>query len=211
MTRRLILLGVVLAALVGADVVARGYVETTVNTRAKAEAPPDTSISASIRGFPFLPRLLLGSEVKRADIHIQNIKADVLAFAVVDINLWGVHLDRGRLMNDRKARITAIDHGTVTATVTADALGDALRVPVKMADGVITVRVLNQQVTVTPKVTNGRLTLTGALGRSFSLVIPSTDFVPCVGEVSVEEGRMRLSCEIHDVPPALLDAVQNAS
>jgi hypothetical protein len=210
-TRRLILLGVVLAALVGADVVARGYVETTVNTRAKAEAPPDTSISASIRGFPFLPRLLLGSEVKRADIHIQNIKADVLAFAVVDINLWGVHLDRGRLMNDRKARITAIDHGTVTATVTADALGDALRVPVKMADGVITVRVLNQQVTVTPKVTNGRLTLTGALGRSFSLVIPSTDFVPCVGEVSVEEGRMRLSCEIHDVPPALLDAVQNAS
>ncbi len=210
MTRRLILLGVVLSVLVGADVASRQFVEATVNTRAQQEAPPETSVSASIGGFPFLPRLLLGGEVSKADVHLENIQADVLAFAEVDIDLRGVHLDRGRLFNDRKARITAIDHGTVTATVTQEALGEALRVPVKMDDGVITVTVLGKNVQVTPKVTNGRLSLTGALGRSFSLLIPATDFVPCVGEVSVEDGRMRLSCEIDDVPPALLDAVQDA-
>jgi len=192
-------------------VAARGFVENTVNARAQQEAPPGTSVSASIGGFPFLPRLLLAGEVSKADIHLENIDANgAIVFAEVDIDLRGVHLDRSRLFNDRKARITAIDHGRVTATVTAAALGDALRVPVKMADGVISVTVLGQDVRVTPKVTDGRLTLTGELGRSFTLAIPKTDFVPCVGEVTVEDGQMRLSCEIDDVPPALLDAVQQS-
>lgn len=188
---------------------ARGFVEETVNTRAEAEAPPETSVSAAIGGFPFLPRLLLRGEVSRADIHIENIDANgVIVFAEVDIDLRGVHLDRGRLINDRKARISSIDHGTVRATITASALGAALRVPVEMAEGVITVTVLRQKVQVTPQVRNGRLTLTGSLGRAFALTIPATDFVPCMGDVEVEDGRMRVSCEIEEVPPALLDAVQ---
>ncbi len=208
-TRRLLFLGVLFAVLVGADVAARGFVEETLNTRAEAEAPPETSVSAAIGGFPFLPRLLLGGEVSRANIHIENIDANgVIVFAEVDIDLLGVQLDRGRLINDRKARITSIEHGTVTATITASALGAALRVPVEMAAGVITVTVLRQRVQVTPQVTNGRLTLTGSLGRAFALPIPVTDFVPCMSEVEVENGRMRLSCEIDDVPAALLDAVQ---
>jgi hypothetical protein len=210
MIRRFVMLGVVVVLLGVGDIAARSFVSSTVDSRAQQEAPDGTTVSASVGGFPFLPRLLLGSEVSTADVHLENLKAGLLVFAEVDIDLRGVHLDRGRLINDRKARITAIDHGTVIATVTEEALSAALKVPVKMAEGVISVTVAGTDVRVTPKVTNGQLTLTGQLGRAFTLPIPKTDFVPCVGEVEVEDGRMRLSCEIDDVPPALLDAVQDA-
>jgi hypothetical protein len=200
MVRRLIYLGVVAALLVVGDVATRGFVESTVNTRAQQEAPPDSTVTASIDGFPFLPRLIFSSEVKHASVHIANISAQVLVFAEVDIDLSGVHLDRGRLINDRKARITGIDHGKITAVLTADALSDALHgAPVTMADGKVTV----SGVSVTPTIRNDRLAIGG-------LVIPPVPFVPCVSAVAVQSGRLQLSCEIDEVPPALLDAVQEA-
>jgi hypothetical protein len=189
-------------------VATRGFVSAAVTERAQQQAPSGSTVSASVGGFPFLPPLLFGGRVDRASVHVENITAKVVVFATVDVKLIGVHLDRGKLIDDRKARITKIDSGTVTAVVTADALSNALRVPVKMAGGQITVTVAGTDVALTPRVAGGKLTLTGSLGNSFSLAIPPTSYVPCVTDVSVHDGRMVLSCTIHDVPPALFDVVQ---
>ena len=43
------------------------------------------------------------------------------------------------------------------------------------------------------------------------LMMTLSDYVPCLGEITVLAGRLRLSCEINDVPPALVDAVEAAS
>ena len=75
-------------------------------------------------------------------------------FAEVEVDLRGVHLDRGRLFNDRKARITEIDHGKVTATITEDALQGVARARDDGRRATVTVVGLN---VVTPKVSNGRL------------------------------------------------------
>ena len=195
------MLGVVVALLGGADVAARGFVSATVENRAQQEAPEGSSVSASVGGFPFIPPLLLGGNVSRASVHVENIKAGVLVFARVDIDLRGVHLDRGRLINDRKARITRIDHGTVRATVTEEELKDALRgLPVAMTPGRLTVAGVN----VTPTVRNKHL----AIG---AFEVPLTDYMPCVTAVEIKDGELEMSCEIDNVPPALLDAVQRAS
>ncbi|MEY2472331.1 MAG: hypothetical protein QOK28_1660 [Actinomycetota bacterium] len=198
MIRRLFTLGIVAAILVGGDVAARGFVSATVERRAQQEAPSGSSVSADVGGFPFLPTLLLGGNVSTASVHVENIKAKLLVFSTVDIDLSGVHLDRGRLINDRKARITKIDHGTIRAIVTAESLSDALHVPVTMQGGHVTIAGLN----VTPSVRDRQLTIGG-------FRVPLTDYMPCVTDVTVEDQKMELSCEIHDVPPALLDAVQN--
>jgi hypothetical protein len=68
------------------------------------------------------------------------------------------------------------------------------------------VTVAGVDVAVTPRVIGGRLTLTGGLGRSFSLTIPASGYVPCVSSVSVADDQMELSCTIHNIPPALVDA-----
>jgi hypothetical protein len=157
-------------------------------------------VSASVGGFPFLPRVVLASEVSSVGLHLENVQAEAIVFASIDIDLDGVHFDRGQLLNDRKARITSIDHGTVTATITDDALSTALGgVPVTMTPGVLTVA----GVRVTPTATRRGLSV-GAFA------VPENKFVPCVSEVEVIEGALVASCELENIPPALLDVVQDA-
>ena len=213
MIRRFAVLGFVAALLVAGDYTARGFVESKVNERAKQEAPAGATVSASIGSFPFVPRLLLSTEVSHVGVHLENLAARVITFAQVDIDLHGVQLDRSRLFGDRKVRIVAIDKGTIEATLTQEALSDALHVPVTIASGVVNVKVLGASIPVTPGVnSNGALTLKGpGLSRSFTLAIPKTDYIPCLGDITVLAGRIRFGCEINDVPPALLDAVQSVS
>jgi hypothetical protein len=165
-----------------------------------------------VGGFPFIPPLLLGGSVSQVGIHLENVTADVITFATVDLHLRGVKLDRNRLFKDRKVRILDIDKGSIDVTVTQRALSDALHVPVTIADGTVSVAILQKSFSVTPSITaNGKLTLTGAAGRSLTLTIPKLDYVPCLGEITGLAGRLELSCEINDVPPALVDAVESAS
>ncbi|MBA2609430.1 MAG: DUF2993 domain-containing protein [Actinobacteria bacterium] len=209
MIRRFVKLGLLVALLGVGDVTARAFIEAKVDARAQAEAPPGSNVDTSIGGFPFVPRLLLSSSISDVDVHLENVNATVITFATVDIDLKGVELDRAKMLAP-KARITKIDHGTVQAVLTQEALSDALHVPVTIADGVVSVAVLSQTIPVTPGVdANGSLTLQAdGLSRTFTLKIPKTDYVPCIGEVTVLAGRIRFSCEIQEVPPALLDAAQ---
>ena len=212
MTRRLIYLGVFVALAIGADVAARGFVEAAVSSRAQERSPEGSRVSASIRGFPFIPRLVLGGEISHAGVRVRNLVAGRLVFAEVRLDLDGVRFDRGKLFNDRKARITDVNHGTMTAEVTEDALSQALGgVPVVMTDTRIAVTIAGQDVPVTPRVSaNGRLSLSGA-GADVGFVLPTSDYIPCVSNVAVSEGRMRLSCEFDDVPPAFVEVVQDVS
>ncbi len=209
MIRRLVKLGFLVALLGVGDVTARAFIEEKVDARAQAEAPPGSNVDTSVGGFPFVPRLLQSSSISDVDVHLENVNATVLTFATVDIELKGVELARAKMLA-RKARITKIDHGTVQAVLTQEALSDALHVPVTIAGGVVSVKVLGQTLAVTPSAdANGSLTLQAdGLERSFTLKIPKTDYVPCIGEVTVLAGRIRFSCEIQEVPPALLDATQ---
>lgn len=212
MIRRFVFLGVVAAALVIGDVSARAFVEAKATERAQLEAPPGSTVSASIGGFPFVPPLVLGGSVSQVGIHLENVDAQVVAFATVDLKLRGVELDRGRLFKDRKVRVVDIDRGTIDASITQEALTKALRVPVKIADGVVSVEVLGRTFSATPSITaEGKLSLSGAAGRALTLAIPKLDYMPCFGEITVLAGRLRLSCEISDVPAALVDAVELAS
>lgn len=206
--RRFTILGAVLAALVVGDMSARAYVETKATERAQLEAPPGSTVSASIGGFPFIPPLLLGGKVSRVGVHIETVKAGPVVFAAVDLKLRGVELDRNRLLQDRKVKIVDIDSGTIDVTITQQALNNVLPIAVTIADGAITAGRLD----LTPAISrDGKLTFT-ALGRTIPPIqLPKLDYVPCFGEITVLAGRLRLSCEIDEVPAALVDAVNNAS
>ena len=208
--RRLIILGFIVVLLGAADLSARTYASAKLQERAQQTAPAGSTVHASIGGFPFVPRLLLSGRVSHVAVHVTNINATVITFSTVDIDLDGVDLDRSKLIHDRKAKLTGIKHGTVSVILTQQELSDALHVPVAIADGQVSVTVLGKSIHVTPTVTaSGTLKLSGSgLASVFSLAIPKTDYVPCIGDVTILAARLRLSCEITDVPPALLDVVQ---
>lgn len=209
--RKFIVLGVLVAALGVGDVAARSYAEAKLDTRAKQEAPPGSTVATSVGGFPFLAKLALNGKVSEVDFHLENVDAGAVMFASVDVDLHGVHLDRDMLFGQRKARMTGLDRGTVTVDITQEALSDALRVPVRIERGQVTVTVLTQDVAVRPSVTTeGSLQFQGqGLARALTLTIPKTDTVPCLGKVTVLAGRLRLTCSIKEIPPAFLDAAQD--
>lgn len=208
--RKLFVLGVVAALFAGGDLAARSYAEAKLAARAEQEAPPGSTVDTSVGGFPFLARLALNATVREVNFHLTNVDGGAINFATVDVQLHGVHLDRQQLFNDRKARLTGIDRGTVTVDLTEAALSSALHVPISIANGEVAVTLLSRQFKVTPRVgTGGALSLEGeGLGRVLRLTIPRTDTVPCIGRVTVLASRLRLSCSIDEVPPAFLDAAQ---
>src|SRR5438105_2916564 len=116
--RRLVILLVILGVAGPiADVGARQWAEGQIESRARAELPSQVSVSAHVRGFPFLPPLLLGGRVSEADGHFENVPAGALTLSAVDIELHGVRINRNKLLGERKVEITGISEGTVAVEI----------------------------------------------------------------------------------------------
>ena len=204
--KRLVIVVVVLGALgLGADVGAKSWAEGQIESRARAELSSETSVSADIRAFPFLLPLFLAGRVSEAKGHFENVRAGALTFASVDIELHGVRVNRSKLLNDQKVELTDIDEGTVLFDIAVAELTRVLRIPVTASNGELKLTVAG--VTATAKVSVSANALVFDVGGvTRSVPIPKTNLIPCATRATVLAGRVRLSCTIREIPPALLGA-----
>lgn len=139
--------------------------------------------TASIDSFPFLGRLVVNGRVERVSVHQEDVKARGIRFTAIDVDLRGVHVDRGALVRHRRVELTGIDRGTVTATV---GLGELLRLAgsavtggVRLDDGVLVIG-------------DVRLDLAGS------------PLLPCVTSLRFEGTAVALTCRLHDPPIELM-------
>ena len=205
--RRLVIAVFVLGALgLGADLGAKSWAEGQIESRARAELPSETSVSADIRAFPFLLPLLVAGRVSEATGHFENVRAGALNLASVDIELHGVRVNRGKLLNDRKVELTDIDEGTVSIDIAVAELARLLRVPVTASGGELKLSVAGVSGTAKVRVDDQRRLAFEVGGVTRSIDIPASRLVPCTDRVTVLAGRIRVSCTIRAVPPALLGA-----
>jgi hypothetical protein len=160
--------------------------ESKVEQRAAAQVEGEASVTADIDSFPLAARVLLTGVVDRMSMRFEEIARQQLTFADLEIVVEGIEVDRGSIL-DQKLRVTAIDRGTVTATIDASALPPLAR------------RVIGQA-----RVSDRALIL-GPV--SFQL---ASDVLPCPPDVRVEEDRIILSCSIDEIPEALIDAAQSS-
>jgi hypothetical protein len=117
-----------------------------------------------------------------ASVTLDRVERLSLTFTQVTFELDGVALDRAALLQ-RQAKVTAIDHGTVTATL------DLRTLPPAVARVARNVRV------------NGRTLLLGP--ASFQM---SSDIMPCNPTANVSGDVVTLSCTFDHIPPVLLEA-----
>lgn len=202
--RKLVVLGVVAAVLVGADVAARRVAEGEVEQRARAEAKDARSVDASIASFPFLPRLLLAGSVPEVGVHLVEVTSGPLDLAAVDVDLRGVRLDRGALFSG-VAELQGIDGGTVTVDLDAAAISRALRLPVSISGGALRVRFRGLEVSARPEAgEDGSLVLRAARLPRLRISLTRSRLVSCAAaRATVEGDRVRLACDVTDVPPGL--------
>lgn len=209
--RKLISLTLFFAILVGVDIGAKTVAEGQLESRAQQEAPSGSEAGASISSFPFLGRLLLLGTVRETTIELRNVSEGTIVFARVGLTLRGVEIDRGRLFSAQEAEIVDIDNGTVTLEVTQEALSERLNVPIAVGGGSVRATVGGAEIAAAPSVDDDVLTLTLGSLPPLRVRIPTTNYAPCVGEVTALAGRLRFSCTINDVPPAFLGAANRAA
>jgi LmeA-like phospholipid-binding len=189
--------------LAGADAASRHLAENQIEARARDEVPEAGSIEADIDSFPFLPRLLAAGSAGDVDLRLDGVPTPVAQLTAVEIELRDVKLDRDALFS-RQVSVNSIDRGTVGAELDAASLSRAIRVPVTIQGGEVRSKVGPLNVSARPTVGNdGALLL--RLGPSrLRVLLPRSKVLACAAtRAAVIGDRVRLSCDVHEVPPAV--------
>jgi hypothetical protein len=157
-----------------------------IEQRVAAQTRGVEGVKASVGTFPVVTRFILTGRVPKTTVTLDRVERLALTFAQVRFDLTRVEFDRTALLK-RQARITAIDNGTVTATLDIGAL------PAGVA------RLVSQ----TGVRMSGRTLLLGSAGFQMS-----PDIMPCNPDVRLNGEQVVLSCTIQNVPPVLLEGAQ---
>jgi hypothetical protein len=191
--RKLVILGVAVLVLgFAADIGAKALAVSQIESAARRQAP-EASANAAIPVFPFLPPLLLAGKVNEVSVHMVHVAAGPIFFDSLDFDMHGVQLSRKALLQQRRIELVKIDRGTVTALAALPAAAAAL------PSGAVTARVSGRSIL-----------LRGPGGLSASIPLPATSLIPCAGTAAVEAGRVKLTCTLTDIPPALVRAASRA-
>jgi hypothetical protein len=195
---------VILGLLVGADVAVRGVAESQLRDRVETAVRPAGATSARIESFPFLGRLLTSGTISRIRISTAEVTAERLTFARVSLDLQDVTFDRSSLLSQRKVVLKSLGHGTAEAELTQQRLSDVLGVPVTLDAGRVRVRVAGALVSADASVSDNTLRLKVAGITVPALRIPKLSLLPCVADAVILPGRVRLSCQVDQLPAELL-------
>lgn len=211
--RKLLLLAVVLGLLVVADLAAKGVAESQLAGRVQQAAARNGSANASIASFPFLGRLLVSGHVSEVDVGLTDVSVGKLRFASITDRMHDVHVDRDELVSNRRVMIRSIGSGSVTAEIRESELSRAIGVPLQLQQGQAKVSVAGLSLSASFAVRNNQLVLGGLgslplepLARLAPLVIPKAPLLPCVADLEIRPGVLRLACTFDRVPPELIGA-----
>lgn len=207
--KKLLVLVLLAGLLVAGDLSAKAFAQTKLEQRAR-QSLPGTNVSVRIHSFPFLPRLLLGGKVSEIDFAVHGVEAGSFSLGQVDVDLNGVQLDRDLLIKKRKAELVGINRGIVAVELTAAQLSDAVHREVRIAAGKVSVNVAGRYVDATVKGEGSAILLTTAGLATVVIPVTKANLIPCLADATVLAGRIRVSCAIDEIPPALVRAASRA-
>ena len=175
-----------------ADIATKALAESQIESTAHEEAP-QAGANAAIPVFPFLPPLLLAGKVDEVSLRLSGVPAGPVVFDRLEFDLHGVEISRRALLDERRVQLVAIDRGTVTAIVPLPAVVRDLPL------SGLTARWVGRSIVVR-----------GPGGVSVPIPLPDDALIPCSGEATIQAGRVRLTCTLEDIPPALIEAANTA-
>lgn len=203
MARLLGALAIVAILLAVGDVAARRWAEGELARRIEASVP-GSHATVHVSSFPFLGRLVASGSVSKITAHIDKVANTSVPFAFIEIEVDGVKLDRNTLIQDRKVKLQSISRGVVRAEITEAALSRAVGQPLRLGNGQLQVVRAGVAIPAKVAVVDNRLVVSGP--ASLGVAIPKLPILPCAVTASVQPGRLDVSCEVHEIPPALVTA-----
>ncbi|HET7487072.1 MAG TPA: DUF2993 domain-containing protein [Acidimicrobiales bacterium] len=201
--RKLILAGLGVLVLFGIDQAARLAAEHALAERASRAANHPLSARASISSFPFLPRLLVLGRIRQAEVRVTGVRTGPVRLTAVEVEGTGVKVSRAALLKGQ-VHLEDIDQGRVTVELGGPALSDALHVPVHVEGDTVEVGGLGLRAAASVSVDRGSLVVRLAGLPTLTMPAVRIPLVPCdATSVAVAGQRVRLTCELDDMPEAL--------
>ena len=220
MRRFVIVLLVVVAVAVGADVALRLWSEAWVARRVDASLGLPSTPDVDLHGFPFFVQVIR-SRFERVDVDLEGLETEGLRLDAVRLELREVRFPRDRLFSRGSGTIRARS-GTVVAEVADDDLSASLRqqdIPVEVefigpeVRATATVEVLGQEISASARATldveDGSLVFRPASVEvaedlevpldllSFKVPLPQPVEGVTFERVAVEEGVARVEGDLH--------------
>jgi hypothetical protein len=205
----------VLLLLVGllalADVGARAYSESNIEEAIRDHSDAIVAVDASIDSFPFVGRLVASGGVPHVDLHLTELAGAELAdIAEVRLQVDGMHLDRGVLLDDGRVRITGVDAVRVTAVIALDRLQELARAvgaDLRAVDDALELTFSGRTLAVTVAIADGLVTLTADPLPPISVPVPSVSILPCAPDGTIVRGRLELACRSDRLPALVVEAI----
>jgi len=212
---------IVVLVLVVVDQSAKGWAERKLAERAAAYYPPGSGSSASIHSFPFIGRLLFSGSVPRVDVNLDDLRIQTVLIRQLSIHVSDVKLNRSDLFHGR-VHLDHVGQGKIVATIDGPSLARAAGLDLRFTPGEVSVHEKIQGVDVTAK---GKVAVKGnvvtvtptsveglnvpASRFAVSYRIPGIEILPCQADVKIVQNGIVVSCNVVDVPPALVQAAQS--
>ncbi|MGH9186109.1 MAG: LmeA family phospholipid-binding protein [Acidimicrobiales bacterium] len=211
MRKLAVLVVAVVALLVVGDLVARGYAERNIERAVEARSEQIAHVNASIESFPFAGRLLVTGEVPHLVVTATGLRgtgADLLESLRLDVH--GLEIDRGVLIDDGRVRVTGVDRVRVRAVLDGDlvaARASGAGIDVVVVDDGVEVSGLGRTERATVEVAGDFVVLTAGDLPPLSIPVPPVAFIPCPVAVEVVDGDLVVTCETDMLPAVVLEAI----
>lgn len=205
----LVLLGLVLAGLAYADVRLRGLAEEQAELKLAQSLPQVSGVDVTLDGFPFTLGVLMDGKVEALHVKIGEVKEAGLAAQDLSLDVEEISLDKDALMDDQRLVVTDIGRakaqGFVSDAAVSKLVGETVKFSPGKAHAVVQGRELEVQASVKGRFVHLASKIPGVPSVTFPL--PPGDVLPCSPELELLAGKIRLSCEIDELPKTLRDAM----
>ena len=205
----LVLLGLVLAGLAYADVRLRGLAEEQAELKLAQSLPQVSGVDVTLDGFPFTLGVLMNGKVEALHVKIGAVEEAGLAAQDLSLDVEEISLDKDALMDDQRLVVTDIGRAKAQGFVSDKAVSKLVGQTVKFSPGKAHATVQGRELEVQASVKGRFVHLASKIPGvpSVTFPLPPGDVLPCSPELELLAGKIRLSCEIDELPKTLRDAM----
>ncbi len=207
----LTLLGIVgIAALIGLSVLdrkVRRIAEQKAAVKLEDALPIEGTPTVRIDSFPFVLGVLLDGTVETLTVRMESLASSGVEVDEAQLTVHGLQLDRDRLLDPQELEVVGIDRARIEAWFTAEGISKVAKLPVRIADGVVTVTVRGTTYTGTASISKHAVFLAVEGMPPVIAPLPENDLLPCEPDVDIDGDRIHVACEVDALPPAVAEVL----
>ncbi len=217
MKKALVILAGVLVGLLVVGGAILWYVDGKARAMAEQEAAKRITerltgaegVTVELDGFILLFDVAVRGRIEGLHVTVDAIKSHGIELDEIRLDIEGIALDRDKMLRDRQIVVTDIDGATLVGHLRDDIVTAKTKHEVVFTRDTVTAEFQGQKVAAKVAIRNRHVELSAPLAGvpPVKFPLPDEDILPCDPQVEILDGKLRLSCRVEELPPAVRKAM----